>query len=93
MNGCYLTPSFPMSDFALVLQMGDHLCLSGKSPNQTSTIRSWILFRRPHVHPRFVYIRRSLVHRADQQFYKSIHLRFVLVMVGQLERVIKEYVS
>lgn len=45
------------------------------------------------MHPRLMHIRRGLVQRADQQFYKPVHLRLVLVMVGQFKRIVEEYVS
>lgn len=82
-----------MSNLALVLQMSDHLRLSGKGPNQSSSIRSRILLRGSHMHPRLVHIRRGLVQRTDQQFYKPVHLRLVLVVVGQFKRIVEEYVS
>lgn len=93
MKKAHLAPSLSVSDFALVLQMGDHLRLSGKSPNQSSAIRSRILLGCSHMHPRFMHIRCSLVQRTDQEFHEPVYLRLVFIVIRQLECVVEEYVS
>lgn len=91
--GSYLAPSLPVPNLALVFQMGDHLRLTGQSPDQTAAVGGWILLGRSHVHPRLVHVRRSFVQRADQQFHESVNLWLIFVVIGQLECVVEEYMS
>ena len=86
----YLTPAFPVTDFRLVLQMGDHFGFSGQRPDKSSAVRSRIFLGRPDADVGLVDVRSCFVHDVDEHFDETVGHNFVVVVVTQLEGVVEE---
>lgn len=82
-----------MTDLAFVFQMSNHLCFAGQRPHKPAAVRGHVFLGSPHVHTGLMNIRGRLVQRINQQLNKPIHLRLIVIVIGQFECVIEEYVG
>lgn len=87
-----LRPTLTMSNTILVLEMGNQFCLSRQGPNQTTSVRRWILLRWPQPDVGLMYLRGCFVNRIDQDFDEPIALNIIIAVIGNFESVIEENV-
>ena len=79
-----------MTDQHLVLQVSDHLGLSGQGPGQPASIRSRGLHRRPQSDRDLMHVGRRLIDTLDQQFDEPVGHLFIFVLIRHLESVVEE---
>ena len=87
-----LAPSLPVTNLSLVLQMGDHLGLAGKRPNETASVRCRILLGRAESDVGLMDVRGRFIHDVHQQFDESVSDDIIVAVIAQLESVVEKNV-
>jgi len=80
-------------DLGLVLKMGNHLCLSWQSPDESSSVGCRVLLGRTQPDGGLVDVSGRFVDGFHQHFYESVDLIVVLVLVTDFKSVVEENVS
>lgn len=85
-----LTPSFPITNFLFVFQVANDFRLARQSPNQTATVRCWILLWWADADVCLVDERCGRIHTINQHFHVRIDHHFIFIVITELESVVKE---
>lgn len=70
----YLAPTFSVTDFTVVLEMNDHFGITRQRPNQTTSIRCWVLLWSLYVYPCMMDFSYGFIQNIDETFHVVIYL-------------------